>query len=152
MRVRSLAGWNRISPPEAWPDPLAGSTRMFAAMYANPEANPAELREAVIQISKDVWNEYFAPVFGQKDVHILGIYSHIIHSFLYIPDYAIGQLIAFQVKGQMKSAGNIGSEFERMALAGNIAPDLWMMNATGKVVGADALLKATEEALKGLKK
>jgi hypothetical protein len=34
-----------------------------------------------------------------------------------------------------------------MCLAGNIAPDLWMQNATGKPVGPDALLAAAAEAL-----
>ncbi len=125
--------------------------RIWRWMYDNPEATPDQLRNAVIRISKDVWNEYFAPVFGVKDIYILGIYSHIIHSFLYLPDYAIGHLIAFQVRERMKSAGNIGIEFERMALAGNIAPDLWMENADGKPVGADALLVAVGKALEDLK-
>jgi hypothetical protein len=34
-----------------------------------------------------------------------------------------------------------------MCLAGNIAPDLWMKNATGRAVGPDALLNATAGAL-----
>ena len=33
-------------------------------------------------------------VIGKKDVVLLGIYSHMIHSFLYLPDYPIGHLIA----------------------------------------------------------
>jgi hypothetical protein len=48
----------------------------------------------------------------------------------------------------MKKAGNIGTEFERMAKMGRITPDLWMENATGSPVGAEALLNATEVALK----
>jgi hypothetical protein len=48
----------------------------------------------------------------------------------------------------MKKAGNIGTEFERMAKMGRVTPDLWMENATGQPVGAEALLTATEEALK----
>ena len=125
--------------------------RIWRWMYAHPDATPAELKDASVQISKDVWNEYFAPVFGEKDIYILGVYSHIIHSFLYIPDYAIGHMIAFQVKDQMKKAGNIGGEFERMALMGNVAPDLWMINAAGTPVGAEALLEAAAKALKDVK-
>ena len=34
-----------------------------------------------------------------------------------------------------------------MAKAGNIAPDIWMKQATGAPVGAQALLAATEKAL-----
>ena len=78
----------------------------------------------------------------------LGIYSHMIHSFLYLPDYPIGHLIAFQIEQQVEKAGNLGAEFERMAKAGNIAPDVWMKEATGAPVGSKALLAATEKALR----
>ena len=120
-------------------------------MYDHPEATPEELREATLQISKDLWNKFYAPVFNQKDVVLLGVYSHMIDSFMYLPDYPIGHLIAFQIEEQMKKAGNIGSEFERMAKMGRVTPDLWMENATGKPVGAEALLSATDEALKQVK-
>lgn len=117
-------------------------------MYDCPEATPQELRDATIQIARDIWNRYYAPVFGKRDVVLLAIYSHMIDSFLYLPDYPIGHLIAFQIEQQMKKAGSIGPEFERMATEGRVTPDLWMEHATGKPVGADALLAATEEALR----
>ena len=82
-----------------------------------------------------------------RDVVLLGIYSHMIHSFLYLPDYPIGQMIAVQIEEQMKQAGVIGPEFERIARYGALAPDLWMRNATGSPVGPEALLVATERAL-----
>jgi len=47
----------------------------------------------------------------------------------------------------MKKAGAIGPEFERMAKFGSVTPDLWMINATGKPVGSEALLTATAKAL-----
>jgi hypothetical protein len=117
-------------------------------MYDHPSATPAELKEATLQIAKDIWNKYYAPVFKKKDVVLLGVYSHMIHSFLYLPDYPIGHLIAHQIEEQMKKAGNIGNEFERMAVQGRIAPDLWMKNATGSPVGAEAMIQAAERALK----
>ena len=116
-------------------------------MYDHPEATPEQLRDATLQIAKDTWNRYYAPVFNKKDVVLLAIYSHMIDSFLYLPDYPIGHLIAFQIEAQMKKAGSIGPEFERMAKMGRVTPDLWMENATGKPVSADALLAATAEAL-----
>jgi hypothetical protein len=70
-----------------------------------------------------------------------------IHRRLYLPDYPIGRMIAFQVEGQMKKAGSVGPEFERMAVMGNVVPDLWMKNASGSPVGPEALLAATERAL-----
>jgi hypothetical protein len=116
-------------------------------MYEHPAATPAELEEATIRISREIWNRYYAPVFGQKDVVLLGIYSHMIAYSNYLPDYPIGHLIAFQIEEQMKKAGTIGPEFERMATYGNVSPDIWMKHATGAPVGAEALLAATERAL-----
>jgi hypothetical protein len=117
-------------------------------MYDHPDATPAQLKEATLQICRDLWNQYYAPVFKKKDVvSTLGIYSHMIDAFLYLPDYPIGHLIAFQIEQQVEKARNLGSEFERMAKIGNVAPDIWMKQATGAPVGAQALLAATEKAL-----
>ena len=82
-----------------------------------------------------------------EDVLLLGVYSHMIMRNLYLPDYPIGHIIARQIEEQMQKAGTIGPEVERMAKLGNVAPDLWMRNATGSVVGPEALLAATEKAL-----
>jgi hypothetical protein len=116
-------------------------------MYDHPQATPKQLEETTVQISKDIWNRYYAPVFHKNDVVLLGIYSHMIDSFLYLPDYPIGHLIAFQIEEQMKKSGSIGPEFERMAKEGRITPDLWMERATGNPVGPEALLAATKQAL-----
>jgi len=72
-------------------------------MYDHPHTTPHELNEATVQIAKDIWNRYYAPVFHKNDVVLLGVYSHMIDSFLYLPDYPIGHLIAFQIEEQMKS-------------------------------------------------
>jgi len=116
-------------------------------MYDHPQASPAELNQATVQIAKDMWNRFYAPVFGEKDVVLLGVYSHMIDAFLYLPDYPIGHLIAFQMEEQMMRAGAIGPEFERMAKMGNVTPDLWMEHATGRPVGSEALLEAAQRAL-----
>jgi hypothetical protein len=116
-------------------------------MYDHPQATPKQLDQATVQIAKDIWNRYYAPVFHKNDVVLLGVYSHMIDSFLYLPDYPIGHMIAFQIEEQMKKAGSIGPEFERMARMGRITPDLWMERATGRPVGPEALLEATQQAL-----
>ncbi|HYM60539.1 MAG TPA: hypothetical protein VEZ11_06565 [Thermoanaerobaculia bacterium] len=120
-------------------------------MYEHPNATQAELRDATVQIARDVWNRYYAPVFHKRDVVLLGVYAHMIDSFLYLPDYPIGHMIAFQIEEQMEKAGNIGREFERMAKMGSVAPDIWMKHATGAPVGPDALLAATGRALERIK-
>jgi len=116
-------------------------------MYDHPDATPAQLRDATIAIAKDVWNTYYASVFGTKDVVLLGIYSHMIDSILYLPDYPIGHLISFQIEEQIRKGGALGAEFERMARIGSIVPDAWMKQATGRPVGPEALLEATSRAL-----
>jgi hypothetical protein len=116
-------------------------------MYDNPGATPAELKEAVLRIARETWNKFYAPVFGVRDVVLLGVYSHMIDSFMYLPDYPIGHIIAHQIEEQMKKAGSVGREFERMAKTGCVAPDLWMKKATGSPVSADALLTGAQRAL-----
>jgi hypothetical protein len=125
--------------------------QMWHWMYDHPNATPEELKNATVQIAKDTWNKYYAPVFRKKDVVLLGIYAHMVNNFLYLPNYPIGHLIAFQIEEQVEKAGNLGAEFERMAKYGSLPPDMWMKNATGAPVGAAALLHATEKALEVVK-
>ena len=122
---------------------------MWHWMYDHPAASPAELRDAVVRIAKDTWNRWYAPVFHERDATLLGIYAHMVNYMLYLPDYPIGHMIAFQIEQQMEKAGSIGREFERMAKFGSVTPDLWMRHATGAPVGPDALLAATEKAVGG---
>ena len=119
-------------------------------LYEHPRATPAELKEAMLRIAREVWNKYYAPVFKRRDVVLLAVYSHMINYPLYLPNYPLGHMIAFQIEEQMERAGRVGPEFERMATAGNIAPDLWMKRATGAPVGPEALLTATQKALAAL--
>jgi hypothetical protein len=116
-------------------------------MYEHPDATPAQLREATVRIAQETWNRYYAPMLGSKDCVLLGIYSHMVNLMMYLPDYPIGHLIAFQIEEQVKRGKRLGEEFERMARYGSVAPDLWMVHATGKPIGTEALLSAAEKAL-----
>jgi hypothetical protein len=120
--------------------------RVWSWMYEHPEATPAELREAVRAIARDVWNRCFAPVFGVRDAEILAIYSHMIVYGLYLPDYAIGHLIAFQIAEKLRQ-GDFGAEVERIARQGRLTPDAWVRGAVGEPISAGALLTAAREAL-----
>jgi len=119
-------------------------------MYANPNATPAELKEAVLTIAKDIWNKYYAPVFGIKDQTILAIYSHMIDAPLYLSAYPLGHLIQFQIEQSLKGK-DFASEIMRMYSLGRLTPDAWMIQATGKKLSSEPLLKAAEESLKKLK-
>jgi hypothetical protein len=117
-------------------------------MYDHPDSTPAQLKEATLRIAREVWNRHYAPIFQAKDITLLAIYSHMINSFLYLPDYPLGHMIAFQIDRQVEKTGAIGPEFERMAKMGNVPPDMWMKHATGSPVGPEALLAETAKALK----
>ena len=117
-------------------------------LYEHPEASPAEFRAAVVSIAQDLWNRYYAPIFGARDVPLLAIYSHLISNGLYTPDYPIGHLIEFQLEEHFaKVKGPMGPEFERICRQGMITPDAWMRGAVGGPLSAEPMLKATERAL-----
>lgn len=120
--------------------------RVWRWMYEHPEATPAELREATLSIARDVWNRWYAPVFGVKDSDILAIYSHMIVYGLYLPDYPIGHIIAFQIADRLEE-GSFGAELERVARQGRLTPDAWMRGAVGGPISTKALLEAAREAL-----
>ena len=85
---------------------------------------------------------------GGQGTPLLGIYSHMIAYPLYLPDYPLGHLIAFQIEEHMKKKGPLGAEFERMARYGVGDAGPVDVNATGAPVSAEPLLRATEAALK----
>lgn len=118
-------------------------------MYDHPNASPAALREATLEIARGVWNRWYAPVFGVNDVTLLAIYSHMIDAFLYLPDYPIGHVIAAQLERHFDTLPRerLGAEFERMARFGAVTPDLWMKHATGEPLSAQPLIRAAAEAL-----
>lgn len=123
--------------------------RVWRWMYAHPYATSSDLKEAVISIAKDVWNSYYADVFGKKDIDLFAIYSHLIDSGLYLPDYPVGHIIEFQIEDYI-SGKNLGTEMERMCTIGSVTPDHWMKHAVGSPVSSKPLLQAADKALKAL--
>jgi hypothetical protein len=115
-------------------------------LYRHPEATPAELREATLAIARDVWNRYFAPVFGVRDSEILAIYSHMIVYGLYLPDYAIGHVLAFQI-AQRLWEGDFGAEVERITRLGRLTPDAWIRGAVGGPISSHVLLAEASGAI-----
>ena len=116
-------------------------------LYANPNATAAELRVATENIAKDVWNKYYAPVFGIQNETILGIYSHMVASPLYLCAYSFGHLIDFQIE-QYIADKSFPDEVQRMYKQGRLIPNQWMQQAVGAPVSVDPVLNATAEAVK----
>ena len=119
-------------------------------MYENPGATPEELKQAVQDIAKDIWNRYFASVFGIEDQTILAIYSHMISYPMYLPNYAVGSLIQFQVEQYLKGK-DFATEIERMFSIGRIIPEEWMKQAVGTGLSPEPMLAAATEALEAMK-
>lgn len=118
-------------------------------MYDNPKANADQLKEAIISIAKDVWNKYYADVFGSTDEPILAIYSHMISNPLYLSAYPIGHLIDFQLEQHMADK-NFATEVQRVFEQGKIIPQLWMQGAVGKSISIEPTLTAAAQSLKAL--
>lgn len=119
-------------------------------LYANPEATPDQLKNQVIIISKEVWNKYYADIFGIRDQSILAIYSHMIDAPLYLSAYPVGHLIDFQIEKQIKGK-NFAEEIQRIYTKGRLIPQVWMKDAVGKEISCVPMLEATDEALDVIK-
>ena len=125
--------------------------RMWQWLYAHPKATAAELREAVITIASEVWNQYYAPVLGEKDSPLLGIYSHMVGYALYLPAYPIGNLVQYQLEEHLatcKTAQEWAKEYTRIYQQGCLTPDAWMRGAVGSPMSVEPILKAVREQLK----
>jgi len=123
--------------------------RVWKWLYEHPEANKTELKEAVVTIANEVWNAYYAPVFGQKNEPILAIYSHMIASPLYLSAYAFGHLIDFQIEQHLYGKA-FNEEVDRIWSQGRLAPQVWMKKAVGDRISNGPILSATNKALKAI--
>jgi len=119
-------------------------------LYANPNATPEQLKETVNRIAIEVWNKYYAPVFGISDQPIFAVYSHMIDAPLYLSAYPIGQLIEYQLENYFEGK-NFGNEVMRIYALGKLAPQVWMKKAVGEPLSITPLINATDKALKIIK-
>lgn len=118
-------------------------------LYENPGADAQMLKQAVLEKARLVWNHYYEPVFGQPDCPLLGIYSHMINSPMYLPNYPFGHIIEFQLEAYFndnvnKNGKTLAGEIKRMFTRGNLVPQLWMEQAVGSRVSTDPLLRAVD--------
>ena len=124
--------------------------RVWNWLYDNPEATVEELKKATIDIAKDIWNEYFADIFGVKDVPVFAIYNHFIHAALYLHSYPLGNIILMQLEEYFEG-GDFATEMIRTCKIGKLTPDLWMIKATGEPLSSEPLLNAMRKALEAYK-
>lgn len=118
-------------------------------LYENPTATAEQLRDAVIGIARDVWNKYYEPILGTHDSPILAIYSHMVNSPMYLPNYPFGHIIEFQLEEHLAGMSDreFASEIKRIFTIGTLTPHFWMEEAVGSKVSTDPLIKAVERIL-----
>jgi hypothetical protein len=120
--------------------------RVWNWLYDHPDATVEELKKATIDIAKDIWNQYFADVFGVKDVPVLAIYNHFISGALYLHSYPLGNIVLMQLEEYFEGR-DFATEMIRTCKIGKLTPDLWMMEATGEEFSSEPLLNAMRKAL-----
>lgn len=116
-------------------------------MYATPHATPAQLKENVVRIAREIWNAYYAPIVGEPDSPILAIYSHMIDNPLYLANYPMGHLIEFQLEEFLRDK-HVADEVSRIYRMGRLAPQRWMKQAVGHEVSIEPMLNAAAIAVK----
>lgn len=117
-------------------------------LYANPSATPVQLRDAVISIAKNVWNKYYEPVLGTHDSPLLAVYSHMINSPMYLPNYPFGHIIEYQLESHLAECPTktaFASEIRRIFTLGRLTPQIWMEKAVGSEVSTEPLLEAVSK-------
>ena len=74
-------------------------------MYDHPDATPAELKDGDRRICAGASGTSTTRRSSSgRTSALLGIYSHMIDAFLYLPDYPLGHLIAFQIEEQIEKS------------------------------------------------
>lgn len=123
---------------------------MWEWLYENPKATASELREAVIKISGNIWNQYYAPILGEENCPLLAIYSHMIGYALYLPAYPIGNLVQYQLNEHLAkyaTSEEWAKEYTHIYQQGCLTPDTWMRGAVGAPMSVEPILRAVREQL-----
>jgi hypothetical protein len=123
---------------------------MWQWLYEHPNASAADLKDAVIAIASDIWNTYYAPILGEVDSPLLGIYSHMVGYALYLPGYPIGQLVQFQLEEHLskcQTPAEFAKEYMRIYQQGKLTPKAWMIGAVGEPMSVEPILRAVRKVL-----
>ena len=112
-------------------------------LYENPEATAEDLKNATLKIAKETWNKYYYPVLGTKDSPLLAIYSHMVNSPMYLPNYPLGHIIEYQLEShfaKLNSKQEFANEIKRIYTLGRLTPQLWMQQAVGANISTQPIL------------
>lgn len=120
-------------------------------LYDNPDATAEDLRDNCLRIAKEVWNKYYEPVLGTHDSTILAVYSHMVNSPMYLPNYPYGHIIEYQIEehfSKLPNPNHIAPEIDRIWRIGRLTPNAWMNEAVGSDVSTQPILNAIDRIVK----
>jgi oligoendopeptidase F len=121
--------------------------RTWKWMYNNPDATVNELKNAVLGISADIWNNYFSENFGgARDCSILSVYNHFITGDLYLFNYFIGGIVSYQLADAFER-DELAPGLKESCREGVTLPELWMQKAVGSGFSLDPLLNGVSGAV-----
>ena len=118
---------------------------MWKWIYAHPNATPKQLCEQTIRIAQEVWNQYYEPVLGEHDCVLLAIYSHMVNSPMYLPNYPLGHIVQYQLEehlAQFTTPQAFAAEYERIYRLGRLTPKEWLIQAVGTPPSVTPILSA----------
>ncbi|MBO4665476.1 MAG: hypothetical protein J5612_01230 [Paludibacteraceae bacterium] len=124
---------------------------MWKWIYSHPDASPKQLCEQTIRIAQEVWNEYYEPVLGEHDCVLLAIYSHMVNSPMYLPNYPLGHIVQYQLEehlAQFTTPQAFAFEYERIYRLGRLTPKEWMIQAVGTPPSVTPVLHAVQKICK----
>ena len=121
---------------------------MWQWVYAHPDASAKELCAATLSIAKDVWNSYYEPVLGEHDCILLGVYSHMVNSPMYLPNYPLGHMVQYQLEEHLtkySTAKDFAMEYARIYRLGRLTPKEWLIQAVGTTPSINPILRAVDK-------
>lgn len=121
---------------------------MWQWVYAHPDASAKELCAATLSIAKDVWNSYYEPVLGEHDCILLGVYSHMVNSPMYLPNYPLGHIVQYQLEEHLtkySTAKDFAMEYARIYRLGRLTPKEWLIQAVGTTPSINPILRAVDK-------
>ena len=126
--------------------PALLEVRVWQWLYDHPDATPAELRDAVLEIAADIWKEFFEPYFGPDPYYLPAAYQHMIGYPLYLANYVMSGLALQQMQAYVRGKDR-ATELIRMYGLGRLTPDLWMERAVGAPLSVEPFMRDTERVL-----
>ena len=123
---------------------------MWKWIYANPNATAKQLCDETVRIAQEIWNQYYEPVLGEHDCVLLAIYSHMVNSPMYLPNYPLGHIVQYQLEehlAQFTSPHDFAGEYERIYRLGRLTPKEWMIQAVGAPPSVTPILNAVKNCV-----